>query len=81
MAEITNDLIYEILKKLQVDLGQIKATQADHSRQLIRVREDINALHTDMNGLRGDDLRRETVQAQMANRLEHIESRLNLSDA
>jgi hypothetical protein len=46
----------------------------DHSRQFIKVREDIN-------NLRGDDLRRETLQAQMDVRLERIENRLNLKDA
>lgn len=71
---ITNELLYEVLKTLQAGQAEIKATLADHSRQFIRVREDIN-------NLRGDDLRRETLQAQMDVRLERIESRLNLKDA
>ena len=74
MTQITNELIYEVLKQLQSGLSEIKTTQADQNRQLIRIREDIN-------GLRGDDLRRETMQAQMDTRLQHIENRLNLSDA
>jgi hypothetical protein len=55
-------------------LSEVKATLADHSRQFIRVREDIN-------DLRGDDLRRESLQAQMDVRLQRIENRLNLTDA
>jgi hypothetical protein len=47
---------------------------SDHTRQLIKVREDINSL-------RGDDLRRETLQAQMDTRLQRIETHLNLTDA
>ncbi len=74
MTQITNELIYEVLKQLQSGLSEIKTTQADQNRQLIRIREDIN-------GLRGDDLRRETMQAQMDTRLQRIENRLNLSDA
>jgi hypothetical protein len=74
MTDITNELMYNILKQVQTGIAEIKATQADHSRQLIRIREDINAL-------RGDDLRRETLQAQMDTRLDRIETRLNLSDA
>lgn len=74
MPEVTNDLIYEILKRLQTDIGEVKKTLADHGHQLIRIREEINAL-------RGDDLRRESMQAQMAHRLERIEKRLSLSDA
>jgi hypothetical protein len=41
---------------------------------LLRLREDIH-------NLRGDDLRRETMQVQMDIRLERIEARLNLHDA
>lgn len=74
MTEITNQLIYEVLKQLQAGQTEIKAILTDHTRQIIRVREEINAL-------RGDDLRRETLQAQMDTRLERIESRLNLTDA
>jgi len=82
MAEnITNELMYEVLKSLQKDMASVKMTLADHTRQFIRVREEINGLRDDVNGLRGDDLRRETVQAQMDRRLERIENRLNLSDA
>jgi hypothetical protein len=48
---VTNELIYDVLKQLQADVAEVKATLADHTRQFIRVREDINTL-------RGDDLRR-----------------------
>jgi hypothetical protein len=54
MTDITNDLMYGVLKQIQATLAEVKATQLEHSRTLIRVREDINSL-------RGDDLRRETV--------------------
>lgn len=72
-AEITNELIYEVLKQLQGEVADIRRVLADHSRQFILVRQDIN-------GLRGDDLRREAIQAQMDVRLERIETRLNISD-
>jgi hypothetical protein len=74
MAEITLQLMYEVLKKIQDGQARIIDTQADHTRQLLRIREDIN-------NLRSDDLRRETVQVQMDLRLERIETRLNLHDA
>ncbi|MGC2659932.1 MAG: hypothetical protein WA324_18395 [Bryobacteraceae bacterium] len=74
MSQIDDKLIYEILKKLQDGQARVLEILADHSRQFIRIREDIN-------GLRGDDLRRETMQAQIDTRLDRIEARLNLSDA
>ena len=74
MIEPTNQLFFEILKSIQAALAEVKATQAEHTRQLIRVREDIN-------NLRGDDLRREAAQAHIDLPLERIERRLELTDA
>ncbi|MGK2871790.1 MAG: hypothetical protein ACSLFL_06005 [Alphaproteobacteria bacterium] len=75
MAEnVTSELIYEILKAIQEKLDRHERILKDLHAGQIRVREEINAL-------RGDDLRRETLQAQMDHRLERIETRLNLSDA
>ena len=71
---VTNELIYDVLKQVQADVAEVKGTLADHTRQFIRVREDIN-------NLRGDDLRRESLQTQMDVRLQRIEKCLNLSDA
>jgi hypothetical protein len=74
MAEpVTNELMFEVLKKLPAGQAEMKATLGDVVTQLIRVRENIN-------DLRSDDLRRERVQAQMDVRLERIETRLNLND-
>ena len=69
MGDVTPEL-----KKLQEGQAHIINTLTDHTRQLLRLREDIN-------NLRSDDLRRETMQAQMDMRLERIETRLNLHDA
>jgi hypothetical protein len=74
MTEITNQLLYEVLKHLQTGQADIKSALADHTRQLIKIREDIN-------NLRSDDLRREALQAQIDVRLNRIETRLNLNDA
>jgi len=67
MAEVSNELIYEVLKSIQAQLTRVIEMQSDHTRQLLRLRED--------------DLRRETMQIHMDTRLDRIETRLNLSDA
>jgi hypothetical protein len=64
---ITNELLRETLKKIQADVATIKATVLDHTRLLVRMRED--------------DLRLEGMQAETQLRLDRIEQRLNLSDA
>ena len=41
MTEITNELMYGVLKQIQATLAEVKSTQLEHSRQLILV----TALH------------------------------------
>jgi len=68
MAEaITNELMYEVLKKIQDDVAVIKKTVSDHSRLLVRMRED--------------DLRLESMQVETQFRLDRIQTRLDLTDA
>ena len=67
MGQVTLELMHEVLKAIQAQLTRVIETQTDHTRQLLRLRED--------------DLRRETMQVQMDMRLDRIESRLNLHDA
>lgn len=74
MTEVTNELMYEVLKAIQSQLVNVNDTLADHTDQFLRVRNDINEL-------RKDDLRIESMQAKMESRLERIERRLNLVDA
>ena len=74
MADDPQNLMLDHLRAIRNDLAVVKASQEDHTRQLIQIREDINRL-------RGDDLRRESVQLHMDQRLDRIEARLNLADA
>lgn len=64
---VTNELIYEVLKKVQADLADVKAMQ-------LRLREDFNRFE-------GDLLRFERIETGTQLRLDRIETRLNLSDA
>ena len=67
MAEaITNELMYEVLKRIQDDVAVIKKTVSDHSRLLVRMRED--------------DLRLESMQVETQFRLDRIQTRLDLTD-
>lgn len=56
-----------VLKKIQVDVTATKTTVADHTRLLVRTRED--------------DLRLESMQAETQRRLDRIEQRFGLRDA
>jgi hypothetical protein len=74
MTDNPQNLILDHLRAIRSELATVKAAQEDQTRQLIQIREDINRL-------RGDDLRRESVQLHMDQRLDRIETRLNLADA
>ncbi len=70
---VTNELLYEILKKLQQSVTKIDAKLEDHTRQFIGLREQ---LHT----MEGNDLRQERLMATLETRVERIEARLDLND-
>jgi hypothetical protein len=71
---VTNELIYEILKHLQADMAVVKMTLADHSRQFVELRKQIN-------GLQGEVIRLEERIVGVDTRLDRIEARLNLVEA
>lgn len=70
---VTNELIYEVLKKVQQSITRMDAKLDDHTRQFIALREQ---LHT----LDGNALRQERLMATLENRIERIELRLGLND-
>jgi len=72
--KITNELMYEVLKKVQADVAFMKADLSDVKAMQLRMREDINRFA-------GDFLRVERMEAQTQHRLDRIERRLELTDA
>ena len=74
MPEISLELMYEVLKKIQADIATMKADLADVKSIHLRLREDFNRFE-------GDLLRFERIEAGTQLRLARIENRLNLNDA
>ena len=70
-APITNELMYEVLKKIQADVSHIRGRTDDHDQQFISLREQINSLQ-------GDLIR---LDKHVMQRLDRIERRLELTDA
>ena len=86
MAEaITNELIYEVLKKIQADVAHIKTRVDDHDQQFVAMREQIHGMHrslqTQIHDLQGDTLRNDKQLIAVSHRLDPIEHRLELTDA
>jgi hypothetical protein len=71
---VDNQLIFEVLKKVQADVAVIKADVADVKSMQLRLREDFNRFE-------GDLLRFERIESGTQLRLDRIETRLNLNDA
>jgi hypothetical protein len=71
---VTNELLYEVLKKVQADVAFMKSDLADVKAMQLRMREDMNRFASDF-------LRVERMEAETQIRLDRIEQRLNLSDA
>ena len=74
MAEITNELMFEILKSNQLRLDGMDRSLKDVAHGQIRIREDLNNFHR-------DSIRLECQLAVVTTRLERIETRLDLSEA
>lgn len=71
---VTNELMYEVLKKIQDDVAGMKTDLADVKNVQLRMREDFH-------NFQGDLLRLERLIAGVDLRLQRVERRLELTDA
>ena len=82
---ITNDLIYEILKKIQPDVSHMRGRVDDHDQQFIALRDQVHGMHrnlqTQIHDLQGDMLRLEKSQTGIVHGIDHIKRRLELAAA
>lgn len=81
MAEISNELIYEVLKSVQARLAQVdgKVDELKQEMQASRIsqngiRQELTGVHTEMAAIHATLIRHEL-------RLDHIERRIELNDA
>ena len=73
MAEISGELIYEMLKRIQADVSTLKDGQRDLRNDQISLRNQMHSMQGDINNLRGSI-------AHIEDRLERIENRLDLRE-
>lgn len=71
MAEVTNDLLYEVLRSMQHDLGSVKADIRD-------VKGELQAMRTHMTGLGQGISNIYNILGRHDDRLARIETRLGL---
>lgn len=73
MAEVTNELLYEVLKSVQQRLTNIENRVGDVNGQLVGMRGHLSAIQSDVNNIY-------VTCAQLDVRVSHIERRLDLVD-
>lgn len=74
MVDITNELIYQVLQKIQGDISGIK-------HEIKEMKASITGLREQLHAAEGNYLRQERLMAGLDLRVERIEHRLNLNDA
>ena len=73
MTEVNGELIYEILKNLQVRATNVELVLIEHSKELQALRGHSPSAQTDMNNIYG-------VLQRIDSRLDRIERRLELHE-
>ena len=73
MTEVTIELLYEVLRKVQGDIGDLKVGQNEIKAELRAIRGHMLAIQTDVSNLYSG-------QAELKSRLERVERRFNLTD-
>ena len=82
MAErVTNELMYEVLKKIQGDVGHIRSRVDEHDLKIGSIAESMVGVRRDLNSMRADLRMMAIAVDEHTVRLDHIETRLNLRDA
>ena len=74
MAQVTNELIYEVLKKMQDDIASIKLEIREMRGEMHSIRMHIHAVENDVNNLYA-------LYGKLDQRLERVERRLDLAEA
>ena len=73
MAEVTNELIYEVLKNLQTRLANVELVAIEHSHGLNAIRGHLASAQTDSTNVY-------SILTRIDQRLDRIEKRLELRE-
>jgi hypothetical protein len=73
MADVTNELIFEVLKSLQHDVRMLKDAQNEVKQELISIRGHLLSIQNDVHNIYG-------ILGRHDDRLDRIERRLELRE-
>ncbi len=78
MAQVTNELIYEVLKAMRARLGNLEEASREHRGQFAAIRVDLRAIHTEIGSVKSDIANIYETTGAMDTRLSRIERRLEI---
>lgn len=81
MSEVTNDLIYEVLKAVQARLGNMDEAQREMRGEFRAVRGNLHAMQTQMGAIQIDIANLSEAYGALDTRLSRIERRLDIIDS
>lgn len=73
MAEVSNELIYELLKKMQTDVSSLNAQMGEVRQELVSIRLSMMGMQNDIHNIYG-------ILGRHEERLDRIERRLELRE-
>ena len=73
MADVTQELMFELMKRIHADIGDVKQAQRDLQADFINMRGTMVAMQSDIHNIYGMLYRQD-------DRMERIEKRLDLRE-
>lgn len=73
MAEVTNELMFELMKRMHHELHELRQDASEIKREINVIRGHMVAIQTDVNNIYG-------ILGRHDQRLDHIERRLELRE-
>lgn len=73
MAEITNELMYELMKRMSADISSLKVGLTEVKQELVSIRGHMHFMQNDTNNIYG-------ILGRHDERLDRIEHRLELRE-
>ena len=81
MAEVGNELIYEVLKSVQARLAQVDGKADENKSDMMAVRSQLTAVHHDLLSIHQEFSGVHATLIRHEQQLDRIERRFELSEA
>lgn len=81
MAEVGNELIYEVLKSVQARLAQVDGKADENKSDMMAVRSQLAAVHHDLLSIHQELSGVHATLIRHEQRLDRIERRIEISEA